>query len=484
MSDDLRKLKDEAAANAEKGRYRKAAELYLLVSQREKDDPQWPHRVGEALRRAGAPAEGLPHLIVAATGYARLGFLLKAIAVAKMILQIDPKHAATQEMLVRLYAKQGGVPGTATKPPPPKPPAPPAPLLATPKAIVPPPPPPVEKEKEEEIPLLTIDDVLPAGPDAPLPPPSRKGPPPIPLAPGAPMESIPLAQVIPGATQSSEFKLPAYEIPVEEEMAIELVEPRTLPPIPLFSSLKPEQLRKIIDKVKTIERAPGEVVVREGERDDALYVLVRGEVEVTVGDKLVGTLGEGDFFGEASVISNQPRAATVKAAEPTELLEIDREVLGALVREDPEVLKTLLRLFRDRLIKLLVTTSPMFESFTPEEGEALAKRFRFLELEKGTTPIRQGERAGGLLVLLAGTCEVVQDGKPIANIGTGDIAGELSLLSAGTAMATVRATTKVWALGLSRAQFQELIVTNPHVLIYVNDVAERRRQGAQKLHMV
>jgi CRP-like cAMP-binding protein len=126
----------------------------------------------------------------------------------------------------------------------------------------------------------------------------------------------------------------------------------------------------------------------------------------------------------------------------------------------------------------------MFESFTPEEGEALAKRFRFLELEKGTTPIRQGERAGGLLVLLAGTCEVVQDGKPIANIGTGDIAGELSLLSAGTAMATVRATTKVWALGLSRAQFQELIVTNPHVLIYVNDVAERRRQGAQKLHMV
>jgi cAMP-dependent protein kinase regulator len=101
MPDDLRKLKDEAARAIERGKYRRAAELYDVLTAREAD-PLWPHRAGEAYRRAGLLAEAVERLGMAAEGYEGQGFISKAIAVCKMILEVDPKHAMAQERLMRL----------------------------------------------------------------------------------------------------------------------------------------------------------------------------------------------------------------------------------------------------------------------------------------------------------------------------------------------------------------------------------------------
>src|SRR5262249_13583874 len=107
---DLRKLKDEAAKAVEKGRHRRAAELYLEVGTVEHEDPLWPHRAGEAFKRAGMGPEAIKQLDLAAQGYVRQGFLLKAISVAKMILEIDPRRGETQAMLGALYARREGAP--------------------------------------------------------------------------------------------------------------------------------------------------------------------------------------------------------------------------------------------------------------------------------------------------------------------------------------------------------------------------------------
>jgi CRP-like cAMP-binding protein len=72
----------------------------------------------------------------------------------------------------------------------------------------------------------------------------------------------------------------------------------------------------------------------------------------------------------------------------------------------------------------------------------------------------------------------------IAELGPGDVAGEISLLTRGPASATVCARTRVWALGLARAEFNELIVTHPQVLIYVSEVAEQRRAATERLRLI
>ena len=82
MAPDLRKLKDRANEAVEKGKHRKAAELFLELARVE---PGWPHRAGELLRKVGENDEAVALLMAAAEGYSKQGFLLKGVAVAKVV---------------------------------------------------------------------------------------------------------------------------------------------------------------------------------------------------------------------------------------------------------------------------------------------------------------------------------------------------------------------------------------------------------------
>src|SRR5438445_4397687 len=106
----LRKLKDQATKAVEKKQYAKAAELYLQISENEPGDADWHQRAGEAFRKVPDPAKAVHELEKAAEGYAKGGFLLKAIAVCKVVLQIDAKHTTTQATLADLYARREGRP--------------------------------------------------------------------------------------------------------------------------------------------------------------------------------------------------------------------------------------------------------------------------------------------------------------------------------------------------------------------------------------
>src|SRR5262249_48763328 len=80
---------------------------------------------------------------------------------------------------------------------------------------------------------------------------------------------------------------------------------------------------------------PGQVVFREGDRGDWLYVIVEGEVEVlkTIpdrGEACLRTLGPGECFGEIALVSDRPRSATVRSLTNVNLLAVDREAFQAL----------------------------------------------------------------------------------------------------------------------------------------------------------
>jgi CRP-like cAMP-binding protein len=79
---------------------------------------------------------------------------------------------------------------------------------------------------------------------------------------------------------------------------------------------------------------PGQVVFREGDRGDRLYVVTEGEVEVLketgAGAQPVRRLGRGDCFGEIALVREGPRTATVRAVSATNVLAVDREAFQAL----------------------------------------------------------------------------------------------------------------------------------------------------------
>jgi PPM family protein phosphatase len=104
--------------------------------------------------------------------------------------------------------------------------------------------------------------------------------------------------------------------------------------IPMFSAFDFKQMAKFVEvgEVRLVQK--NEVLIREGEADASLYVILYGAALVLRGGEVVNRLEEGDYFGEMSMIDKVPRSATVTAAEPMTILVLDRERFFGLLQTD------------------------------------------------------------------------------------------------------------------------------------------------------
>ena len=100
--------------------------------------------------------------------------------------------------------------------------------------------------------------------------------------------------------------------------------------VPLFSEMDEQEvagIREIMDVMKFKE---GQVIIREGDTGDLFYVVTEGQAEIIVrdadgSDVVLHVAGPGDFFGELSMLTNEPRSARVRAAEPVTTLVLERD---------------------------------------------------------------------------------------------------------------------------------------------------------------
>jgi CRP-like cAMP-binding protein len=251
----------------------------------------------------------------------------------------------------------------------------------------------------------------------------------------------------------------------------------------------PDQLGSFIDRCALVELEKGEVLFRQGDAGDALYVVAAGEVAV-IADGPPRTeltrLGESSFFGEIALVTEETRTATVEATRPTELLVFSRDAVEELCAAEPALLSVILSAVRERLVSRLTATSPLFAPFVGDERRALVERFRCRDAPAGSVLIGQGLRADGLYVLLSGRADVLrydQNGaeRTVSSIKPGDFVGEMSLLTGKPAVATVRATTRALVLHLPTAAFREVIMTHPQVLALVGELAADRQSRLDEL---
>jgi cAMP-dependent protein kinase regulator len=258
---------------------------------------------------------------------------------------------------------------------------------------------------------------------------------------------------------------------------------RALRSTPLLSGLDGEQLEALVEKIELVTLDPGEVLFREGDTGDSLFIISEGEVAVVSEGPPRAELSRllpGSFFGEVALITETPRSATIAAVTRTELLAIDRDVVRALVAEHPDTLRVILRFIRNRLVEKVIQTSPLFVPFAEPDRRTLAERFDFLEVEPNTHLITQDTRPDGLYLILAGKAEAQRDlGEAVRSLGflgPGEVFGEMALWGSEPSLATIIARGKVLALRMPAATFREVIMTHPQVLAYVGELAEARRR--------
>ena len=119
-------------------------------------------------------------------------------------------------------------------------------------------------------------------------------------------------------------------------------QPPTVQGSALFGGLDAEQLQAVIGGLRLTSVQPGEIIVAEGEPGGSLFLIASGRVRVYARSpsgrqKQVRTMRQGDFFGEISLLTGSRRTATITAATPCEVLELDRETVDAMAQRKPEV---------------------------------------------------------------------------------------------------------------------------------------------------
>jgi ATP-binding cassette, subfamily B, bacterial len=134
--------------------------------------------------------------------------------------------------------------------------------------------------------------------------------------------------------------------------------------IPLFTNLAESALKEVADDFLLERYAAGEVVVQQGDPGDKLYTISRGELDVLLetenGQQHVNTLHEGDYFGEMAVLTGEPRTATVRTAQPTQLYslaKVDFELLLQRVQGLRESVEPVIATRRAGLARAAADTS-------------------------------------------------------------------------------------------------------------------------------
>ena len=119
--------------------------------------------------------------------------------------------------------------------------------------------------------------------------------------------------------------------------------------VPLFSNCSKRELQAIASATKEVRHQTGHVIAREGETGVGFFLIVDGTADVTIGGERRASLGQGDFFGEISLLDHGTRTATVTATSPIVLLGLTSWVFRGLVRDHPTIALNMLHVVAGRL---------------------------------------------------------------------------------------------------------------------------------------
>jgi CRP/FNR family transcriptional regulator, cyclic AMP receptor protein len=119
--------------------------------------------------------------------------------------------------------------------------------------------------------------------------------------------------------------------------------------VDLFKTIPGEELSHIAQITDEVEFAPQQLIFKEGDEGDAMYLIVDGKVKVHSGDHVFAELGTKQVFGEMSILDAEPRSASITALTELTLLKIQRDDFAEILAEKPEISQGILKVLTRRL---------------------------------------------------------------------------------------------------------------------------------------
>jgi CRP-like cAMP-binding protein len=420
---------------------------YKELAQLEPNDPRWPQRLGDYVLRRGSKPEAEAAYLKALDVLIRQGFLPRAVALAKLIVEINPARADVFGKL-----NQDAARSLRQGKPAPTPTAAPAPVRSV--------------QAQERLSFV---------PGAPVP--------------EAVAAARPLARAADAAVDEVRFEDLADIDLVEvdaSDMSVIATASADAAPAPqdpgaalvarlsasaLFAEVAPATLAALARSAQRIELKDGEVAVRKGAPADGLFVIAEGSARVELPGLSAGgvDLSSGQIFGEACLVRRGRRQADVKARGALVLLRIGVQDLRKILSEHKELSDLLFNLMAGRLVANLLQTSPLFSGFDMTQRQSIARLFEVRLSPAGTVLQAEGMRSDGLYIALMGEFETEEGGKTAA-LAPGSVFGYTSLLTMAPAPRTIRSSTEAVVLRMPAAKFATFADSYPPAFDYLIDL--------------
>ena len=208
---------------------------------------------------------------------------------------------------------------------------------------------------------------------------------------------------------------------------------------------------------------------------DRMFLLLDGEVILSVRNIVIATFGKGEIIGEMASISQLPRSATAVAKTDCSVISLDQKQFQNAVEKLPEFVLMLMNILISRLRETISNlTSGGRLSEKDRWNRAIVfdrKLLTDLERELEDKPaashpakkvmMREGDKGIFMYVVVDGVVAVTIDGKILEKIGPGGVFGEMALVNQAPRVATATTETDCTLLAINRTDFMNLVKIKP-----------------------
>jgi cAMP-dependent protein kinase regulator len=244
----------------------------------------------------------------------------------------------------------------------------------------------------------------------------------------------------------------------------------------------------------------GDLVVRQGDPGDALFLIESGEAEVRVAGSRgqstqVATLGPGDFFGEIALVTGGERSANVMALSQLTVMYLSAEAYGRYLERGSDVgqqvTQAAVSRMRDTAQRVPrgdvdLPDVPELFRLSAMDASVLGTFMERLEVPEDTVIVRQSDPGDTLYLIAAGEAEVRVTNMsgastPVARLGPGDYFGEIALVTGGARIADVVALTPMTLARLNREGYERFTAHTATIQQLAMTAATRASATARKL---
>jgi CRP-like cAMP-binding protein len=265
--------------------------------------------------------------------------------------------------------------------------------------------------------------------------------------------------------------------------------------MPVFAGLSDEVLWSVAQRMLVRHVPAGELVFAESSPGDAFYMIESGQVEIVSGARegrtVLARLGADEFFGEMALLTGKPRSSGARAAVHTNLWVLYRSDFEDLVNRNPSISLALSKTLSQRLADMdrRFTEShlrglKLLAGLSTGQLEDVSRKLKPVRFRQGEVIVQENTPGDEMFFIESGRVRVVRkEGSQrfvLAQLGAGDLFGEMALLTGNPRSASVMAESEVDLWSLSQADFDDLVTAYPNLALALSRLLSERLRNTDE----